>query len=197
MCCVAAADHQDMHYADQAGPLCRASSFAHGFLHGYEEGFHEADQNVQLGRIYRTPALAKSTPPTHVPVPQGADRKLFKNGYKLGFSDGYSDGVSGREFRAIEYLRSVATGITPAQFSNAFDVGFADGFKAGRASPQPMPIGYVSSYCRNARGRAKKHSGREDDQPYCNGYGRGFMMGYASGHNAPTGTVSATAAGSQ
>jgi hypothetical protein len=188
--CAAAADHQDMHYADISGALCRASSFAHGFLHGYEDGFHEADQNVQLGRIYRMPGLGKEMAPTHPSfTPDGVHRELFMRGYRAGFEDGYSDSVSGREFRAVEYLRSVAGGVTPVHMNRIFDGGFADGFKAGVGSEHAMTIDYVAGYCRGVQ--------KQDPEQYCAGYSRGFEVGFASSHTAPAGTTTTAAAGSR
>jgi hypothetical protein len=174
------------HLRGKAVPsILPSSAFAHGYMHGYEDAFHMADVDLQMGN--RTARLPEETREykkgTAGYLPIFGRRDRYRSGYRTGFRLGYSDALSGREFRAFEAARVSAVGMDPVQTPDVdFDEGFLDGYKAGvhqRASdPRPVDnFDFVLPHCTGSTGK------RARAQQYCDGYARGYRLGYSDGES--------------
>lgn len=173
----------DEHLADTAGVLYQRSAFAHGYLHGYEQGFHLADLDIQMGHMLpgvRIRRDARDENPHYRPT--YGDKGMFVAGFKLGLRAGYADSVGGVPFRAITEMRNVSDGLATAQGSAHFDRGFYDGFLNGdlqgaKDSRPSADLGSISNACRQQHASGQP----ADGQQYCDGYTRGFRVGYDDG----------------
>ncbi len=165
---------------DAAGVLYQRSAFAHGYLHGYEEGFHLADLDIQLGHLLPgVKARHDERPEQHYRSGYG-DKALFSEGFKIGMRAGYSDSVGGHKFRAISELRKAAEGLEQTSASKPFDRAFYEGFVNGERQGATDPhlltdFAGVGSTC------LQQHAKAGDHDQYCDGYSRGFQLGYGDG----------------
>ena len=165
---------------DAAGTLYQRSAFAHGYLHGYEEGFHLADLDIQLGHFLPgVKAHRDVRPDLHYRSAYG-DKALFSAGFKLGMRAGYADSVGGKEFRAISGLRTAADGLAAGTASKHFDRAFYEGFLSGQRQGSTDPhvvtdFAPIGSTCLQQNAKAGDH------EQYCDGYARGFQLGYGDG----------------
>jgi flagellar biosynthesis/type III secretory pathway protein FliH len=185
----ASAQAQDPHLSEAGSAVVLShSAFAHGYRHGYEEGYHVGNADASLG----TAARAKMKDIHGLKLgyaPQFGPRHAFEHGFQAGLRAGYSDGYSGRLFRAVDSLRSVAVSLQEtgsrsdpqfAYFDDGFFSGYNEGFDRGgsdRSSSPQVDFHFV--------GCANFHPSRQRDphaeESYCDGYRRGFALGHADG----------------
>jgi hypothetical protein len=185
----ASARAQDLHLSEAGTAVVLShSAFAHGYRHGYEEGYHVGNADVSLG----TAARAKMKDLRGLKLgytPEFGPRHAFEHGFQAGLKAGYSDGYSGRLFRAVDSLRSVADSLRETgsrtdpkfiYFDDGFFSGYNEGFDRGgsdHSSTAKVDFHFV--------GCANFHPVRQHDLPaqesYCDGYRRGFALGHADG----------------
>ena len=172
----------DEHMTDAAGVLYQRSAFAHGYLHGYEQGFHLADLDIQMGHLL--PGVharrdAHDQDPHYSPA--YGDKALFVAGFKLGMRAGYADSLHSVPFQAIAEMREAARGLSPGDsrgFDRAFYEGFVGGEHQGAGDARLLTnFDYVRSSCHQRQTNAKP----ADAGSYCDGYARGFRLGYDDG----------------
>jgi hypothetical protein len=185
------AQRSDAHFlSTRIAPVVQRSAFVHGYLHGYEEGFHQADFDLQMGRISRG-EYTRDAAPTGFRREFGS-KHMFNDGFHNGFQVGYADGASGRRFRAIETVL-VATGNTESENAGqpgTYDEGIRSGYAAGQhqglddarrqAPSKPSPACPINS------GRTK--------EAFCSAYASGYEMGYSDGFTNQAKTTLAEAA---
>ena len=170
----------DPHMTDAAAALYQRSAFAHGYLHGYEQGFHIGDVDIQMGHFLPgVKARHDERPDGHYNATFG-DKALFNEGFRLGLRSGYADSIGGHEFRAISELRKAADGLALDAASRPFDRAFYEGFVSGQRQGATDPhvltdFAGVGNTCLQARANAGDH------EQYCDGYLRGFQLGYGDG----------------
>ena len=185
----ASAQAQDLHLSEAGTAIVLShSAFAHGYRHGYEEGYHVGNADATLG----TAARAKMKDLHGVKLgyaPEFGPRHAFEHGFQAGLKAGYSDGYSGRLFRAVDSLRSVADSLRATgsradpkfiYFDGGFFSGYNEGFDRGgsdQSSTARVDFHFV--------GCANFHPASQRDLPaqesYCDGYRRGFALGHADG----------------
>jgi len=185
----ASAPGQDPHLSEAGSAVVLShSAFAHGYRHGYEEGYHVGNADASLG----TAARAKINDIHGLKLgyaPQFGPRHAFEHGFHAGLKAGYSDGYSGRLFRAVDSLRSVAASLQETglgadpkfiYFDDGFFSGYNEGFDRGgtdQSSAAQVDFHFV--------GCANFHPARQRDpraeESYCDGYRRGFALGHADG----------------
>lgn len=172
----------DQHMTDAAGVLYQRSAFAHGYLHGYEQGFHLADLDIQMGHLL--PGVharhdARDGDPHYIPA--YGDKTMFVEGFKLGMRAGYADSLGSIPFRAIAEMREAAEGLAPGpakHFDRAFFDGFVGGVRQGSSDARLLTnFDYVRASCHERQTNAKP----TDAGSYCDGYARGFRLGYDDG----------------
>jgi hypothetical protein len=173
----------DEHLADTAGVLYQRSAFAHGYLHGYEQGFHLADLDIQMGHLLPGVRIRRESREEDPHYRQGyGDKSLFVAGFKLGMRAGYADSIGAVPFRAISEMRSASDGVDAGPDSKRFDRGFYEGFLngnlQGEKNTHAADLGAISNTCRQQHAADKP----ADGQQYCDGYTRGFRVGYDDGH---------------
>lgn len=185
----ASAYAQDLHLSETGSALVLShSAFAHGYRHGYEAGYHVGNADASLGTAPR--AKMKDIHGLKLGyASQFGDRHAFEHGFQAGLKVGYSDGYSGRLFRAVDSLRSVAASLKETgssadpkfiYFDGGFFSGYTEGFDRGgsdQSSTAQVDFHFV--------GCANFHPARQRDLPaqesYCDGYRRGFALGHADG----------------
>src|SRR6478609_5900426 len=181
----ASAPAQDQHLSEAGTAVVLShSAFAHGYRHGYEEGYHVGNADASLG----TAARAKMKDIHGLKLgyaPQFGPRHAFEHGFQAGLKAGYGDGYSGRLFRAVDSLRSVAASLEDTHsaldprftyFDEGFFSGYNEGFDLGgsdQSSAAQVDFHFV--------GCAVKQRGSSADESYCEGYRRGFALGHADG----------------
>ncbi len=165
---------------DAASVLYERSAFAHGYLHGYEQGFHLADLDIQMGHLLPGVQIRRDPRETdpHYRRTFG-DKALFVAGFKLGMRAGYADSIGGVAFRAIFEMRQAATGLATGEPSRHFDRGVYEGFLSGERQgandvQHAVDLGGVAVNCLGQQTAGKSGDG----QQYCDGYARGFQLGY-------------------
>jgi hypothetical protein len=190
------AQGQDAHLLEPGSAVVLShSAFAHGYRHGYEEGYHVGNADATLG----TPARYKSKDIHGLKMgysPQFGPRHLFEQGFRAGLKAGYGDGYSGRVFRAVETIRSLAASLNEAHLSagpqfNYFDQGFFSGYNEGfdhggsqQSSAARVDFHFVG--CTNSRPTNRPDLPALEN--YCEGYRRGFALGHADGFVLRPGT---------
>src|ERR1044071_554347 len=180
---------QDLHLSEAGSAVVLShSAFAHGYRHGYEEGYHVGNADASLGTAPR--AKIKDIHGLKLGyAPQFGPRHAFEHGFQAGLKAGYSDGYSGRLFRAVDSLRSVAASLQEtgsrsdpkfAYFDDGFFSGYNEGFDRGgsdQSSTAQVDFHFV--------GCANFHPARQRDpraeESYCDGYRRGLALGHADG----------------
>jgi hypothetical protein len=183
------AQAQDLHLSEAGSAVVLShSAFAHGYRHGYEEGYHIGNADASLGTLPR----AKMKDIRGLKLGYSAQfgpHHAFEQGFHAGVRAGYSDGYSGRLFRAVDSLRSVAASLQetgpPADpkfthFDEGFFFGYNEGFDRGgsdQSSTAQVDFHFV--------GCTSFHPAKQRDLPaqesYCDGYRRGFALGHADG----------------
>lgn len=165
------------------GVLFTRSAFAHGYRHGYEAGYHQGNIDINMAR----PARTRFSELRGIPLGYQDDfgpRNSFLYGFQFGLTAGYSDGYGGKEFRVIATMRQVAGALDStlpdlkvrrSDFDRGLILGYEDGFgkKSGQAkNGLPARATGVGS-CKNTDGKAPTGG----DPDYCEGYGRGLILG--------------------
>jgi len=176
------AQRPDSHLTDSAANLFQRSAFAHGYQHGYEQGFHLADLDIQMGHLL--PGVkAKSDRRDQDPQYRSnyGDKGLFVAGYKLGMRAGYADSLGGVPFRALDEMRLAANGL-PSGSSKYFDRGVYEGFVNGERQGAKnalarIDLEVVSNTCMAQKAAVNP----AESVPYCDGYVRGFQLGFSDG----------------
>ena len=157
--------------------IAHRSSFLHGYLHGYEEGFHQADLDLQMGRIARGEYVRERVPNGY--RGEFGSKHMYEAGYQKGFEVGFSDGVDGRTFRAIDNViaATATTGTQNASAGGTFDDGMRSGYQAGRTqgltdareeAAQRPPSACPSHNAKN-------------QQEFCAAFTGGYQLGYSDG----------------
>jgi opacity protein-like surface antigen len=171
------------------GPLLARSAFAHGYRHGYEAGYHEGNIDINMARRART--QFKQFKGLALGYESGfGSKSSFELGFALGLKAGYSDGYAGKNFRAIDDLRSVAASLTvspaPADpqntlFDRGVTLGYQDGFaSAHRVSRNSGVIAVDLQSVPCSFHPSRKHDVAAESS-YCDGYRRGFVLGHGDG----------------
>lgn len=185
----ASAQAQDLHLSEAGSSVVLShSTFAHGYRHGYEEGYHVGNADASLGTAPR--AKMKDIHGLKVGyAPQFGPRHAFEHGFQAGFKAGYSDGYSGRLFRAVDSLRSVAASLQDTgsradpkfvYFDDGFFSGYNEGFDRGGSDQSSTPeVDFHFVGCANFH--PVKQSALGAEESYCDGYRRGFALGHADG----------------
>lgn len=185
----ASAQAQDQHLSETGSAVVLShSAFAHGYRHGYEEGYHVGNADASLG----TAARAKIKDIHGLKLgyaPQFGPRHAFERGFQAGLKAGYSDGYSGRLFRAVDSLRSVAASLQETgsrsdpkftYFDDGFFSGYNEGFDRGgsdQSSTAQVDFHFVG--CTNFHPASQRDPRAEES--YCDGYRRGFALGHTDG----------------
>ena len=185
----ASAQAQDLHLSEAGSSVVLShSAFAHGYRHGYEEGYHVGNADASLGSAPR--AKIKDIHGLKLGyAPQFGQRHAFEHGFQAGLRAGYGDGYSGRLFRAVDSLRSVADSLQDAAtradpkfayFDDGFFSGYNEGFDRGGSDGSSSPrVDFHFVGCANFHPARKAALGGEES--YCDGYRRGFALGHADG----------------
>src|SRR5262249_62008399 len=132
--CLPQAYAQETHLNEQgSGAIFSRSAFAHGYRHGYEEGYHLGNIDVNFGHLARTKKsqfrglhLGYSS--------EFGSKKSFEEGFQAGVWAGYGDGYAGRNFRAVDSMRTIATSLqgtaeSREQNGASFDQGITSGYR--------------------------------------------------------------------
>ena len=176
---------QDAHLSESGSAVVMShSAFAHGYRHGYEEGYHLGNTDISVGTAPRL-KIKDSRRLKLGYSPQFGPRNVFERGFQAGLKAGYGDGYSGRLFRAVDNIRSVASSLEDTHsaldprftyFDEGFFSGYNEGFDLGgsdQSSAAQVDFHFV--------GCAAKQRGSSADESYCEGYRRGFALGHADG----------------
>ncbi len=183
VCVSANAQRDDWHMNSR--DLFVKSSFAHGYMHGYEEGFHTGDLDMQMGRSYRD---VKTHDRYKKPVgyrPLFGDRSLFDDGYHYGYLVGYVDCFSGRNFRAVQLVRSHGALRQDARSDQSFDRAFREGYVSGQK--QGLKDGRSKDNLANTpfqcdeNALQSKGGEGEPKGSYCQAFSSGYQLGYSDG----------------
>jgi hypothetical protein len=180
---------QDLHLQETGSAVVLShSTFAHGYRHGYEEGYHSGNADISLG----TMARAKLTTIRGLKLgysSQFGPRHVFEQGFQAGLKAGYGDGYSGRAFRAVDSLRSVAGSLEEARspadpkfthFDEGFFSGYHDGLdRGGSDQSSAAQVDFRSVDCSNFHPAKTRDLSAQES--YCEGYRRGFAVGHADG----------------
>ncbi|HLY98996.1 MAG TPA: hypothetical protein VKT33_08015 [Candidatus Angelobacter sp.] len=179
---VFAADN-DVHWNEQgSGAIFRRSCFAHGYRHGYEEGYHLGNLDINMNRKPRAKREQFHGLPTGY-LPRFGGKKSFENGFWTGLKAGYGDGYAGRNFRAVNSFRALASSINenpaPSDPHNLyFDSGFSAGYGHGlrRVAGTPASISSDTTDC-----APFPIYNRSAQDSFCEGYRRGYVLGHGDG----------------
>jgi flagellar biosynthesis/type III secretory pathway protein FliH len=189
LCFGAPAQSQDMHLQEAGSAIVLShSTFAHGYRHGYEEGYHIGNTDINMGRAPRAKVAELHDLKTGY-LSQLGPKKVFEEGFQAGLKAGYSDGYLGRNFRAVETLRGLATALDDSNPTADpkhvyFDQGFASGYTQGfeRGGSDGSSAAQIDF---RVVGCVQFHPASQRDLPaessYCEGYRRGFALGHADG----------------
>jgi len=180
---------QDMHLQESGSAVVLThSTFAHGYRHGYEEGYHTGNTDINMGRAPRTKFAELRDLKTGY-IEQLGPKKVFEAGFHAGLKAGYSDGYFGRNFRAVDTLRALATALddsSPAgdpkhvHFDDGFAAGYDSGFqRGGSESASAANVDFRAVDCNEFHPAHQRDVAAEDS--YCQGYRRGFALGHADG----------------
>lgn len=165
--------------------LVARSAFAHGYRHGYEAGYHLGNIDANMAR----PQRPRLTPSRKIPMgyqPEFGSRHSFEHGFQSGLKAGYSDGYAGRSFRAIAEFRSLSTSLNgraepaanDAPFDNGVLAGYTQGLDHAPSSPSAADLDFHLVSCPKS---APSGSHGPTPQTYCDGYQRGYVLGWADG----------------
>jgi len=181
------AQAQDAHLREPgSSAVLSHSCFAHGYRHGYEEGVHIGSTDISLGTKPRVKLKDMHGLKLGYSA-QFGPRHLFQQGFQAGLEAGYRDGYSGRAFRAVDSLRSLAGSLQESPSTTApKDASFDEGFTSGYHEGLDLGISDHSSTAQvNFQVVGCSHPAAEHDSSspeiYCEGYRRGFALGHADG----------------
>lgn len=181
--CLPQAQSQETHLSEQgSGAIFSRSAFAHGYRHGYEEGYHLGNIDVNFGHLARTKKsqfhglrLGYAS--------QFGSKKSFEEGFQSGVLAGYGDGYAGRNFRAVDSMRTIATSLEGASAGQdragfSFDQGIASGYRDGlrQKDPSSPPPDFHNVGC--VQSASEEQSELSGQGSYCEGYRRGFVLGH-------------------
>ena len=170
-----------------SGAIFSRSAFAHGYRHGYEEGYHLGNIDANFAHLART----KKSQFHGLRLGYSAEfgsKKSFEEGFQSGVLAGYGDGYAGRNFRAVDSMRIIATSLDEAEASagqekgGSFDQGVASGYRDGLRQKEPANPPRQSLDFHNV-GCVQRASEEQSDPftgqgNYCEGYRRGFVLGH-------------------
>ena len=182
------AQKNDPHFmTPRIAPVAQRSAFVHGYLHGYEEGFHQADFDLQMGRIAHGQF-------THDPSPTGyrkqfGPRQMYESGYHNGFRVGYADAAAGRSFRALQNVEAGFSDQTSPATGATLEEGVQSGYLAGQHQGLEDARRQVESH----PAPACPVSSGKTQQEFCSAYASGYGMGYSDGYTNQTKTTVAEA----
>ena len=181
--CLPHAQSQETHLSEQgSGAIFSRSAFAHGYRHGYEEGYHLGNIDANFAHLARTKKSQFRGLRLSYSSEFGA-KKSFEEGFQAGVWAGYGDGYSGRNFRAVDSMRIIATSLEGAsagqeQAGSSFDQGVASGYRDGlrqKDPPSPPPDFHNVGCVQRA---SEEQNDRSGQGSYCEGYRRGFVLGH-------------------
>src|SRR5215471_16138534 len=148
--CLPQARSQETHLSEQgSGAIFSRSAFAHGYRHGYEEGYHLGNIDANFAHLARTKKsqfhglrLGYSS--------EFGSKKSFEEGFQSGVLAGYGDGYAGRNFRAVDSMRTIATSLEEEEAeasdgqakAGSFDQGLACG---KRRQPTRLESHWIST----------------------------------------------------
>lgn len=173
---------------DRARELYRRSVFAHGYMHGYEDGFHLGDFDLQTGHNPRDLRQLKLFRDAKSGYQRAfGNEQEFRGAYRLGFSAGYGDAMAGREFRAVRTVRRAADGLIDPpdpgpSTSITFDRGFGQGYESGKVHGEVAGRDQAAYNSTPSACVAGAHPSAGLSQDFCDGYGRGYLLGYDDGY---------------
>ena len=187
--CLPQAQSQETHLSEQgSGAIFSRSAFAHGYRHGYEEGYHLGNIDANFAHLARTKKSQFHGLRLGYSSAFGS-KKSFEEGFQSGILAGYGDGYAGRNFRAVDSMRTIATSLEEeeAEASDGqakagfFDQGVASGYRDGLrqkapADPPRESLDFHSVGC--AQRAAEEQSEPSGQGSYCEGYRRGFVLGH-------------------
>jgi flagellar biosynthesis/type III secretory pathway protein FliH len=184
--CLPQAQSQETHLSEQgSGAIFSRSAFAHGYRHGYEEGYHLGNIDANFAHLART--KKSQFHGLRLGYSSGfGSKKSFEEGFQSGVLAGYGDGYAGRNFRAVDSMRTIAISLEEAsagheQAGSSFDQGVASGYRDGLrqkepANPPRESLDFHNVGCvQRASEEQSEHSGQGS---YCEGYRRGFVLGH-------------------
>lgn len=198
--CTAQMAAHEPHYSEAgSGAIFMRSAFAHGYRHGYEEGYHLGNIDINMGRHPHTKLSQFHGLSSHY-SPAFGPRKSFEAGFQQGIKAGYVDGFAGRLFRGLENLRLSAAALNqdPAPtdprniyFDQGFSTGYDQGFDgAGKNNPSGPTVDVSRITCSEQPDKKMQEAVKGT---FCEGYRRGYLLGYADGIVAgPNGMVLAS-----
>lgn len=184
---VVSAPAQERHFQENGtAVILERSAFAHGYRHGYEQGYHHGNIDANMARPPRKKMSQFKGLPLGFDSSFGS-KKSFELGFSAGLQAGYGDGYAGRVFRAVSQLRDAGSALErgPAlddpgnsYFDKGMAAGYRDGFDRGASDPSgPHALDWHAVPC------AQFASPNQSDSPgghsYCEGYGRGFILGHS------------------
>src|SRR5262249_37901526 len=185
----AAAKTSEDHLHESVSTVILAlSTFPHGYRHGYEEGYHAGNTDINMGRTQRV-RLSELRDLKSGYSSLFGSRRVFDEGFQAGLKAGYGDGFSGRAFRAVDTLRSVAGALEAESFSGDpghvhFDQGCLIGYDHGFASAVSHHSSLAQMDFHQVSCEPSPAALRRDFAgagSYCEGYRRGFALGYDDG----------------
>src|SRR5215472_11973335 len=185
--CLPQAQSQETHLSELGSvAIFSRSAFAHGYRHGYAEGYHLGNIDANFAHLART----KKSQFHGLRLGYSAEfgsKKSFEEGFQSGVLAGYGDGYAGRNFRAVDSMRIIATSLDEAEASagqekgRSFDQGVASGYRDGLRQKEPADPPRESLDFHNV-GCVQRASEEQRDPSgqgsYCEGYRRGFVLGH-------------------
>jgi hypothetical protein len=185
------AQSQETHLREQgSGAIFSRSAFAHGYRHGYEEGYHLGNIDANFAHLARTKKSQFHGLRLGYSSAFGS-KKSFEEGFQSGILAGYGDGYAGRNFRAVDSMRTIATSLQedeaeasagqgPAGAGSSFDRGMASGYRDGLRQTEPDPpresLDFHNVGC--VQRASEEQSNVSGQGSYCEGYRRGFVLGH-------------------
>src|SRR5262249_27724006 len=139
--CLPQARTQETHLSEQgSGAIFSRSAFAHGYRHGYEEGYHLGNIDANFAHLARTKKAQFRRLRLNYSSEFGS-KKSLEEGFQSGLWAGYGDGYAGRNFRAVDSMRAIATSLEEASagqdHGSSFDQGVASGYRDGLRQKDP------------------------------------------------------------
>ncbi len=187
-CALAQTAKPESHFVESgSSAIFQRSSFAHGYRHGYEEGYHHGNLDANMSRLMR--ARKSQFPKLRLGYAKefGA-RKSFESGFWSGLTAGYGDGYTGRTFRAVESLRSLAVSLKVERsagdpenihFDNGFSLGYGEGLRRSQLERSvafsETEFGDCTLY------NPAKPQDLHTQEIFCQGFQLGYMLGQGDG----------------
>lgn len=173
------AQKNDAHFATRKiAATAKKSAFVHGYLHGYEEGFHQADFDLQMGRISRGDYSRDGSPSGY--KHQFGSKQMYNAGYRDGFEVGYADAAAGRSFRALATVEA-ATGDAMEQNDSKWDSVYDEGVMSGYVAGQHQGLDDARSQVQAHPSPACPVKTGKGQADFCGAYVSGYNIGYSDG----------------